>query len=102
MKSRILVAMFMGIFLLVGFSGHAHYGRNKSQVSQRQRIIEGRMQGEINHHEAMRLRNQQQRICRSKQIAKLDGRVTPKERRRLHAMQRNANRSICRAKHNSF
>lgn len=102
MKSRILVTMIMGIFLLTSISGQSQHRFTKQQLKQHHRIAEGYMHGEINQHEAYRLRNQQQQMCKSKRIAKLDGRMTPKERKRLHAMQHHAHRSIIRARHNAF
>lgn len=102
MKSRILIVIIMGIFSIVSISGHAQQHINKRQAAQHYRIAQGRMQGEISHREAYMLRKQQQRICKGERMAKLDGRITPLERKRLHGMQQRANRSIKHARHNAI
>lgn len=73
---------------------------NARQKTQRARIAEGRVDGDLTKGEAVLLNKQQRHIRRSECAAKADGVVTVREQRELHRKQHRANHAIRRAKHN--
>lgn len=87
------------------YSGHDRGGRfddrlNRRQDRQHVRIHHGVRSGELNRHEARKLRKHQHRIDRLERRFAADGRFTKPERRRLtRALNRSSNR-IYRYKHN--
>ncbi len=72
----------------------------QTQVRQHQRIHQGIHQGDLTRHEARQLKGQQRHIRKMKQQARLDGKVTPREKTQIRHAQKQANRKIARKKHN--
>jgi hypothetical protein len=69
------------------------------QVNQQTRINQGRATGELTPRETAGLEMQQAKIRHDKRMAKSDGVVTPRERRKLHREQRRASKNIAVQKH---
>ena len=65
------------------------------------RIRQGIRSGELTRAEARRLEAEQARIRVDERFARADGRLTPKERERLHKELRHASRDIYRQKHDN-
>lgn len=72
------------------------------QHNQRDRIAEGRSDGDLTHKETTALNHQQRHIRKAERRAKADGDVTAAERRKLERKQDRANRNIRKAKHNNI
>jgi hypothetical protein len=99
--TRFVISFGLTLFLCSGIS-YAQTGTpgvTGRQVTQHERIREGRKNGELTRAESKRLRNEQHRIELEKRMAMADGTVSPGERRFLHREQRRANRHIHRQKH---
>ncbi|RMG21228.1 MAG: hypothetical protein D6730_18680 [Bacteroidetes bacterium] len=73
---------------------------SKRQVHQQKRIHKGVKSGEVTGKEYVALQKQQRNVRRHKRAAKADGKVSRRERARLHAHQTKASANIYRAKHN--
>lgn len=73
---------------------------DRRQDRQHARIHHGLRSGELNRHEAHRLRKQQRRIDRMERRFSADGRLTRPERRRLTRALDRASERIHRYKHN--
>jgi hypothetical protein len=89
-------------FLFLGFASYAQDATPKvdgREREQRARIHEGRVNGDLTHHEAARLNKQQRHIHRTERRAKADGNVTRREQKKLNHEQNRASRSIHRQKH---
>ena len=65
------------------------------------RIRQGIRSGELTRAEARRLEAEQARVRVDERFARADGRLTPKERERLHKELRHASRDIYRQKHDN-
>lgn len=74
-------------------------GIDKRQQVQQKRIDQGVQSGQLNGREADRLQRHQQHIQKAENKAKADGRVTQKERARIHHAQDQESRRIHREKH---
>jgi uncharacterized membrane protein YebE (DUF533 family) len=72
---------------------------DQREANQQARIDAGIASGQINRREAIRLEREQARIARAERRAKADGVVTPRERREIERMQREANAHIRAEKH---
>lgn len=101
MKIKLLI---IGM-LLVGFNFTAQAQVTKkrivkTQVKQQKRIKHGIKNGELTKGEVIRLQKQQANIQRTKRKAKLDGKVTRKEKTVIRTKQAKASRNIARKKHN--
>jgi len=72
----------------------------QQQVTQHKRIGQGVRSGELTRKETRELQRQQRSIHRNKKRAQSDGIVTPRERVRLDARQKNASGNIYQKKHN--
>lgn len=68
---------------------------------QRQRIERGFNNGQLTRPERFRLERDHHRFKAERRRAFSDGRVTPRERRRLNHMRRHERRETFRFKHNS-
>jgi hypothetical protein len=73
---------------------------NERQKNQKARIRQGVRSGQLTKGEARNLRQEQRTIKAEKQMAKVDGKVTPAERAKVRRDQNKANRDIYRMKHN--
>ena len=73
---------------------------NQRQHNQRGRIRQGVKSGELTKGEAAKLHSDQKAIRTEKQMAKEDGKVTPKERAKIRHDQNKESRKIYRLKHN--
>ena len=71
------------------------------EANQQARIDSGVASGQLTRREAIRLEREQARIRRAEAIAKADGVVTPRERRELERMQREASAHIRAQKHDA-
>jgi len=97
---RILFALAATLLL----SAPAWAGTRDPVVKQREhrqaaRIRQGERSGELTHHEAHKLRQEQHAIHREEKAFKSDGTLTPAERRKLHHDQDAASRHIRHEKH---
>lgn len=72
----------------------------KKQATQQARIQEGKRSGELTRVEMRQLQREQREINRHKNLAKADGKVTPRERKILRQEQKRSNRNIYRKKNN--
>lgn len=71
----------------------------KRAENQEKRIEQGVASGELNKPEERRLKRQQNRIEKAKQMAEADGTVTDAEKKKLAKMQNRASRHIRHEKH---
>lgn len=74
------------------------HGINAKQSNQKARIIEGAVTGELTRAETVALSKEQRKIQKMETLAKSDGVVTRRERKRIKSAQRKANRHIARQK----
>jgi len=74
---------------------------NARQHNQNRRINQGVRSGQLTHHEAHNLRNDERRISAEKHIAKASGHVTPRQRTMLRHQENRTSRAIYRDKHNA-
>ena len=73
---------------------------NQRQRNQHARIRQGVKSGQLTKGEARKLHGQEKTIQAEKQMAKEDGKVTPKERAKIRRDQNKTSRDIHRLKHN--
>jgi hypothetical protein len=89
----------LGVILtLLAASATAQRGGDRTRY---QRIERGFDNGQLTRPEKFRLQRNETRLRVEKRRALRDGRVTPRERRRLNKIQRHERRQIFRLKHNS-
>ena len=74
-------------------------GVDQRQARQERRIDQGVTSGELAPKEAGKLEAEQARIQQTEQRMKADGRLTSKERQKLHTMQDRSSGHIDRQKH---
>jgi len=72
----------------------------RRQVNQGRRIGQGIKSGQLTKKEVKKLAGGQKRVVVAKKTARSDGKVTLKERKRLHTIQNKQSKRIYRAKHN--
>ncbi len=101
MKNIIFAVSLIGALFAANVADAQHRSGhiNRTQKDQRHRIHHGIKNGSITRHEAKQLRGQQAKIRHYKQMAKADGRITPRERAIIRHEQRRANRNIYVQKH---
>ena len=103
MKKSILAAAFLvGTQLTVIACEPAYRGRSYSerQERQRDRIDEGRAEGDLSRREAARLRDRSRDIAEDRRDARADdGYVDRHERRRIQKEQDQLNRDIYQQRH---
>ncbi len=102
MKNSLIV-----LVLMISISGVAKAqapmpGAAARGQMQQARINQGVASGSVTRREAKLLNAQQRQIRRNAKIARMDGKVTLHEQRRLAKQQKHANRTIRRAKHNQI
>ena len=100
MKKRIIVTILLmvGGFIAVD---QAFAGIIEDRIqTQRLRIRQGILNGELTHYEAKFLKSEQRQIRRIKKISWFDGRLTYSKRRHIEGLQNRASRHIYRLKHN--
>ena len=73
---------------------------NQRQKNQHARIKQGVKSGQLSKGEARKLHSEEKTIQTEKQMAKVDGKVTPAERAKIRKDQRKASKDIYRLKHN--
>jgi hypothetical protein len=98
-----IAGILVGGLLLAGLPAQA--GTYAPRIDAREayqqaRIQQGVNSGQITPREYYRLERQQARIRAAEARMKADGRLTRRERARLHQMLNNSSRSIYYAKHN--
>jgi hypothetical protein len=74
---------------------------DRREARQHARIHQGVKSGELTRREARNLRAGQRHVDRMEARAKSDGKVTPRERARLHRAQNHQSHKIWRKKHNA-
>jgi len=92
----------VAVVLTTGFLGGTAFAQtpfNKFR-QQKQRIYQGKLQGQLTPKELKFLRKERQEIRRAYRMAMRDGRFSPMERRRIHKLLNKASRNIYRLKHN--
>ena len=104
MKKSILAAAFLvGTQLTVIACQPAYRGRSYSyserQERQRDRIADGRDEGDLSKREAARLRDRSHDIAEDRRDARADGYVDRRERRQLDREQDKLNRNIYQQRH---
>lgn len=97
-RSWMLVTVFMVVF--AGMAAAGTHRMDRREGRQRDRIAEGVRSGDLTRAEAQRLRRGQRQVRRMERRALADGRVSPRERRRIEHAQDRQSRSIHRLKHN--
>jgi hypothetical protein len=100
-NSILLLFLFLGTYGLAKSQAGMPDAASRGQMQQA-RINQGVRSGSLSKGEARLLRAQQRQIRRSAKIARMDGKVTIHEQRRLAKQQKHADRSIRRAKHNGI
>ncbi len=103
MKKTLIV---LSSLILVGvaapaFAGARDPGINRRQHRQQVRIYQGICAGQLTRREAVRLERGEVRIARMERRGRADGRLTPRERTRLHRALNHQSRAIYRARHNN-
>jgi len=96
----LLAASIFALFASIASAQTQTPGVDARQAEQHQRIAQGVKSGELTKGEARNLRAGQRHVRRMKRRAKADGKVTPRERRRLNRAQNHQSRKIYRLKHN--
>lgn len=102
MKKLFAVGLTLLVTSTLMFAQTATPGINKTQKQQGVRIHQGIKTGELTKREAYSLRKQQVHIQREKKFAKIDGVVTPRERKHIQHDQKRASKNIAVKKHNRF
>ena len=74
---------------------------DQREAHQDARIQQGVGSGQLNAKETYRLEKEQAAIHKTEANAKSDGKVTPRERRKLNRMQNHASRDIHAQKHDA-
>lgn len=74
---------------------------NRTQQHQVSRIKKGVKSGELTRREAVHLKMEQRKIQAMKSVAAADGKVTPKEKRRIKQAQRQAAQNIALQKNDN-
>ena len=102
MKSRTLkiLPIAIGLVLVLVSISWARDPISNRQMKQSKRITHGIRSGGVTDREFVRLNREQRRIGKYKRQARGDGRISHRERRRLHSMQDRASAHIYRTKHN--
>lgn len=100
-KTALLLALAMtsGVTLAQSTGTTSTPRIDQRQANQEQRIDRGVKSGALNEKEAARLQKGQQRVDRMENKAMADGKMTPKERRRIEQAQDTQSRKIYREKH---
>lgn len=102
--NALMAGLIVGGLLLVSvqaFAGTCAPRIDCRQAYQQGRIYQGINSGQVSPWEFYRLERQQARIRGAEALMKADGRLTPRNRARLHAMQDRSSANIYRAKHNN-
>lgn len=100
MKQIIFAAtLFCALFITNIAEARHTRNINKAQRNQHHRIKQGIKHGTITRGEARQLRMQQAKVRHYKQMARVDGRVTKRERRMIHREQKRASQNIYFQKH---
>jgi hypothetical protein len=104
MKTNKLFAAGLSLLLLGSVAGAAFAGPYGHRVNERQerqadRIHQGIRSGELTRPEAHRLMQNEHQINRYERVARADGRISPKEHRRLERMQNHESHAIYHQKH---
>lgn len=104
MKKAIMLTTIVVASLVAGLALAAPTddpGIQRREVNQERRIDQGVKSGQLTPQEAGKLDAQQARIQQTEEKMKADGKLTAKERRKLHRMQDRASGNIYRKKHNA-
>lgn len=107
MKRGFVFTVFTGVLVLMGV-GIASAGSihdpliQKRELRQERRIEHGVAGGRLTPGEARALQREQAHIRYTEAKMKADGKLTARERARLHHRQNVASRDIWRLKHNRF
>ena len=95
----LIIAGLPGIFYAAAL-GQTTPGVNRRQRIQRNRVKAGVISSQVTRREVRSIRRSTAATRRFERKAKADGRVTWRERSRLHRKENRASRKIFRAKHN--
>ena len=103
---KLLPVLLVAAFAAVTFTASAadaHTPRvDRRESNQSQRIRQGVRSGQLTRGETRRLVRGQRHVHRMERRAKADGRLTSRERARLHCAQGVQSRHIARFKHNGL
>lgn len=102
---HVLIAGTLSLFVLAaaapaGAGEPRMPGVDRRQEIQQRRIGAGVAAGQLTPRETILLGREQAMIARAERRAECDGRITKRERVRLHRMQDRASRDIYRLRHN--
>jgi hypothetical protein len=101
MMRALLAAIFLTGTIGAAFAQSTYTpGIDRRQDNQQRRIMQGVRSGELTPRETYQVMKGQARIQRMENRAEADGRVTRRERRRIHAAQDAQSRRIYNKKHN--
>ena len=100
-NTALLLALTMtsGVALAQGAGTTSTPRIDQRQANQQERIDRGVKSGALTQKEAARLQKDQQRIGRMEKNAMADGKMTPRERRRIEHAQDTQSRKIYQEKH---
>jgi hypothetical protein len=96
----LLAATALAVSLAGVASAHPYNGIDRREANQRMRIRQGVRHGDLTWREARRLRAGQRRIHRVERRRWADGRLSLRERARLHRMLDRQSHRIYRLRHN--
>ena len=97
---RILTSLVVALFLATSMSAVLATSVPKRQQKQERRIERGIKNGKITPKEAQHLRDQQATISVERELAKREGKITPRERAEEQHDLNALNKDIYRKKHN--
>lgn len=101
MKRTMMVVLAAALATMTASAAFAATPRiDQRQEKQQVRIVKGRASGALTRAEARKLRAGQRHVRRMEWRAKHDGRVTARERARIHKAQNRQSKQIYRFKHN--
>jgi hypothetical protein len=103
MKRFTLLILATGLLVSMAGVASAHPCSpriDRRQAFQRERIIRGRMSGQLTRREALRLRLGERHIRRMEWRSRADGRLSMRERMRINRALDRESRAIYRLRHN--
>ncbi len=94
------IPIMIALFVVAGVApGHAATIQ-KRQAKEAHRVNKGEKRGQLTPKESSRLRNQQNLIAIERSQAKMDGKITQRERSDIHHDQNRLSKDIKHKRHN--
>ena len=104
MKTRMLMVGCLVLSLALGFTSKTVWAVGEVQAregNQQKRIAQGVQSGQLTTNETAKLDKIEDKIEADRQKALADGKVTPKEARKLNRQENRASHKIYQLKHNA-